>query len=553
MATPIWMRFALKTRRKQPRFFGLKSLSVATLALVIAIPMLAQNQVTLTVDANMDIYRAGAYNDGSDGIAPVVYSFPARGLQTLTFASVSGTWTNSPVVPPFGPDGIDQPPNLFIKGAGPLGGYGSTDFVGGMVGIFLENSLPASAPPALQFYVSNSSDGGIQTDFKTLSPKIGEVFFIGDGLTGTGSGEVQVFAVPVTATHLYLGFVDSCNNTVPGCYSDNSGSLTAIFQLNQYVPDWVEPTLSSAPSARIVAAITYDSATHSTLLFGGSSAFVPGVSYGDTWMWRDGWTQLSPAASPPARGAAGMAYDPTTGTVVLFGGSDNANNGAVFGDTWTWDGVTWTQQFPPVSPAARSTNQSMVYDPVTKTVVLFGGEGADNGDYGGVPYGDTWEWNGRKKTWTQVLPWSSPSPRWAPLAYDAITKTVVLFGGDNGGGDCCRIYYNDTWTWNGVNWTQQSPALSPPARTAQAMAYDTGLGLVIVFGGTSGPPGALNDTWTWNGKTWKQLSLANQPSTRYNSRMDFDPLSDGLVLFGGELSGDTVTNNTWLLVPVPVP
>jgi hypothetical protein len=195
----------------------------------------------------------------------------------------------------------------------------------------------------------------------------------------------------------------------------------------------------------------------------------------------------------------------------------------------------------------------MVYDPVTETVVLFGGEGADNGDYGGVPYGDTWEWNGRKKTWTQVLPSSSPSPRWAPLAYDAITKTVVLFGGDNGGGDCCRIYYNDTWTWNGVNWTQQSPALSPPARTAQAMAYDTGLGLVIVFGGTSGPPGALNDTWTWNGKTWKQLSLANQPSTRYNSRMDFDPLSDGLVLFGGELSGDTVTNNTWLLVPVPVP
>jgi hypothetical protein len=140
----------------------------------------------------------------------------------------------------------------------------------------------------------------------------------------------------------------------------------------------------------------------------------------------------------------------------------------------------------------------MVYNPATETVVLFGGTGADNGDYGGTPFGDTWEWNGRTKTWTQMFPASSPSPRGTTLAYDAISNTVVLFGGDNGGGDCCRIYYNDTWTWDGVTWTQQSPAISPPARTAHSMAYDASLGQVVVFGGTSGPPQALNDTWGWN-------------------------------------------------------
>jgi hypothetical protein len=528
-----------------------KTLAALALAPLAALPLLCQNQVNLTVDATMDIYRAGGYNDGSDGIAPVVYSFPARAFQTLAFSSVSGAWTNSPAVPPFGPDGIDQPPNLHIPGAGPLAGYGSTDFVGGMVGIFLEDSLPASAPPPLQFYVSNSADGGIQTDFKTLSPKIGQVFFIGDGLTGTGSGAVQVFAVPATATHLSLGFVDSCTNIVPGCYSDNAGSLSAIFQLNQYVPDWVDPTLSSAPSAREVAAMAYDSATHSTVLFGGSSAFFPGVSYADTWIWRGGWTQLSPAAAPSERGGAGMAYDPTTETVVLFGGSDNSS-GAVLGDTWTWDGVTWTQQFPPVSPPARSPRYSMVYDAATETVLMFGGIGASTGDYGGVPFGDTWEWKGRTKTWTQQFPSSSPSARDASVAYDPIAKTAVLFGGDNGGGDCCRIYYNDTWTWDGVNWTEQSPASSPTARTAQSIAFDASLGQVVLFGGTSGPPQALNDTWAWNGKAWNQLSMANQPSARYWPVMDFDPLSDGLVLFGGELTGDVVTNQTWLLVPVPI-
>jgi hypothetical protein len=286
-----------------------------------------------------------------------------------------------------------------------------------------------------------------------------------------------------------------------------------------------------------------------TLLFGGSTAFQPGTTFGDTWVWRSGWSQLSPAISPPARLGAGMAYDPTTGTVVLFGGR-NDGNGVPFGDTWTWDGVTWTEQFPRVSPSARSA--PMAYDPLTQTVLLFGGIGASNGDYGGTPIGDTWEWNGRTQTWTQLSPATSPSPRWATLAYDALTKTVVLFGGANGGGDCCNIYYNDTWTWNGVTWTQQSPANSPPPRTAHSMAYDRSLLQVVVTGGYSIPGQGLNDEWAWNGKTWTQLNLPNSPSARYVSNMDYDPLSNGLLLFGGELTGDILTNETWLLVPVPL-
>jgi hypothetical protein len=44
---------------------GPKSLSIATLALMTVVPVSAQSQVTLTVDATMDIYRAGGYNDGT--------------------------------------------------------------------------------------------------------------------------------------------------------------------------------------------------------------------------------------------------------------------------------------------------------------------------------------------------------------------------------------------------------------------------------------------------------------------------------------------------------
>jgi len=524
--------------------------AAATLVAAVSLPA----QIALPVNANMDIYRAGGYNDSSDGIAPAVYSFVASSGKILSFASVSGSWACSTGVPAYTADGTTGGPcfqgGQSIGTTGKFSGYNLTDFVGALAGIFLAEALPGSAPRALRFYVNDASAGGIRTNFKTLSPRIGQVFFIGDGLTGTGTGSVQQFAVPATATHLYLGYVSNCPGaSVPGCYANNVGTLTVVFSVQQYIPAWVQPTLPVAPGVRADIGTAYDTAMGSVLLFGGDNARFPGaVVYGDTWVWRNGWIQLSPASSPPARGVPAMAYDPTTGTVVLFGGRDA--NGVALGDTWTWDGATWTQQFPPVSPPARSTG--MVYDPITETVVLFGGGGNEEPGYGSTVFGDTWEWNGRTKTWTQLFPASSPSPRATVTAYDPITKTVILFGGANGGGDCCRVFYGDTWTWDGVNWTQLSPANSPSARGTQ-MTHDISLGQVVLFGGTSGPPQGLNDTWTWTGKTWQQLTWASQSTGVWGGTMASDPLTGGLVFFGGELTGDVVTNNTWLFVPVPVP
>ena len=533
-----------------------------TLALALsfwgAVLLPAHEQLTLTVDATMDIFQAGGNIDSSGGGAPAAFTFAAQPSRSVTFPRVAGSWTCQTGYPNYSADGetsgycLSAGRSSNFSSVGLLSGYQTTDFVGALVGVFLEDTLPKTAPAGFRFYVTNSSEGGVPTGFLTLSPLIGQVFFIGDGMTATGTGALQTFAVPPTATHLYLGYVDNCmESTVPGCYGDNVGSQSVTVLLRDYVPNWEEPTLFAAPSARIVPSITYDATTASTLLFGGSSAFDPGVNYGDTWMWRSGWTQLFPPTSPSPRGGAGTAYDPTTGTVVLFGGL-NQTDGSVFGDTWIWDGVTWTQQFPPASPAARAVNHSMVYDPITKTVLLFGGFGAYNEDYGGVAFGDTWEWNGTKKIWTKKFPSSSPSPRTTPLAYDPLTRSVVLFGGANGGGDCCRTYYNDTWTWDGFSWTQRFPVVSPPVRTSQSMAYDDNLGAVVVFGGFSIPGQGLNDTWALTGTTWKPLKVSNAPSPRFGSDMDFDPLTDGLLLFGGELTGDFVTNETWLLIPVPV-
>jgi hypothetical protein len=240
------------------------------------------------------------------------------------------------------------------------------------------------------------------------------------------------------------------------------------------------------------------------------------------------WTRQHPATHPPARQNASMAYDAATGTIVLFGGWRDAG-GHYFGDTWTWDGSTWTKQAPATHPSARYF-ASMAYDAATHTIVLFGG-------YGGAgQLGDTWTWDG--STWTKQAPATSPPAEdGASMAYDAATGTIVLFGGY--GSDA-----GDTWTWNGSTWTKQAPATSPAGRYGTSMAYDAATGTIVLFGG-EGPHGVLSGTWTWDGSTWTRQAPATHPSAREDAAMAYDAATHTIVLFGGSIGADVGDTWTW--------
>jgi hypothetical protein len=80
-----------------------------------------------------------------------------------------------------------------------------------------------------------------------------------------------------------------------------------------------------------------------------------------------------------------MTYDPTTATLLLFGG-DNHTTSTEFGDTWTWNGTTWTELSPSKSPSPRD-GAGLAYDQRTGNVVLFGGEQTPTSDLA-----DTWKW-----------------------------------------------------------------------------------------------------------------------------------------------------------------
>jgi hypothetical protein len=283
--------------------------------------------------------------------------------------------------------------------------------------------------------------------------------------------------------------------------------------------------------------MAYDAATGTAVLFGGVNLH---GFLSDTWTW-DGttWTQQHPAVHPFARSEASMAYDATTGTVVLFGGFNNTvPNRITLGDTWTWDGTTWTKQHPAVHPSPRD-EASMAYDAATGTVVLFGGFNGDR------VFGGTWTWDGT--TWTRQAPAASPPARHdASMAYDAATGTVVLFSGL----DRKNNYIDDTWTWDGTTWTQQAPATSPLERAQGAMAYDAATSTAVLFGGDGpGLTGDLADTWTWDGTTWTQQAPATSPLARDSAAMAYDTASSSVVLFGGEntnLKGFVLSDSwTW--------
>jgi hypothetical protein len=288
---------------------------------------------------------------------------------------------------------------------------------------------------------------------------------------------------------------------------------------------WTQQSPATSPPARYSAAMAYDSASSSVVLFGGFNTI---SRLADTWTW-DGttWTQQTPATSPPARYSASMAYDSASGSVVLFGGTGVAG---LLGDTWTWDGATWTQHTPATSPPARYS-ASMAYDSASGSVVLFGGSGS------GGALADTWTWDGT--TWTLQTPATSPSARYsASMAYDSASSSVVLFGGSGSGGAL-----GDTWTWNGTTWTQQTPTTNPPARSAATMAYHGASRSVVLFGGLGSSSTAIGDTWTWDGTTWTQQTTTPRPSARLWASMAYDSASGSVVLFGG-FNGSNL-DDTW--------
>jgi hypothetical protein len=214
------------------------------------------------------------------------------------------------------------------------------------------------------------------------------------------------------------------------------------------------------------------------------------ASDGTTWAW-DGttWTDLviipAPAAQFGHTSHEYLSFDQARQELVLLQ--------STFWDgtqTWTSDGTTWTRRNPSIQPPGPPLDGGVAYDPPSSRVVVFGGldgMGANN-------LSETWTWDGT--TWTHLQPARRPPGGAAMLAYDEDTQEMVLFDAALAApGSTTRTM--STWSWDGSIWSQISAGSGP---IFGEMTYDAGRRELIMVGGNGTMDGGVL-TWTSSGAT----------------------------------------------------
>jgi len=237
------------------------------------------------------------------------------------------------------------------------------------------------------------------------------------------------------------------------------------------------------------------------------------------------WEQIATPTSPPLRNYGGMTFDGVRNRTVVFGGG--LVGPGFRNDMWAFDGQTWTQLAPPVAPGPRG-NFQMVHDGLRDRIVLFGGRGGTG--FNPPLLAETWEFDGT--TWSLITTAAAPSARqWFGMAFDPLRGKVVLYGGQGSG---LTPDSNETWEYDGANWTLRAPTVRPGPLQNAAMCFHRTLNKVVLFSGIDVQVGGTSLTWAWDGVNWAQLPVPGLvPAPRTFARLAYDEGRQAAVLFGG--------------------
>ncbi len=305
--------------------------------------------------------------------------------------------------------------------------------------------------------------------------------------------------------------------------------------------------------------MVYDSAGKQVILFGGSHYSNGYTMYRDTWsldVQRGAWNKAT-TKGPTGRFNMGMAYDGDQSKIVLFGGMGPTGRQ---GDTWVYDiaSKTWVNAYPSTAPHGRS-DPGMTYDAGAKRVILFGGYVDAHLGEPDSASNETWAYDMASNSWSRMNPETSPGARYGcAMVYDSYTKKTLLFGGhfftsspaykDLG-------YDDEVWAYSYLedSWEKLVTDTKPPERYWHALSYDTDLNRVVLFGGNQGGGNDLGDTWVFDCRTnkWSQVASTNNPEPRSLVSMTYDSNVKRTVLFGGAdfTTGSAFSyfNSVWML------
>lgn len=256
-----------------------------------------------------------------------------------------------------------------------------------------------------------------------------------------------------------------------------------------------------------------------------------------------------PGTNPLSCSHAEMVYSTSASKILLLDTGNYPGQSNYLNETVTWSGdaftgnwtIVSTSQIDPLGPLPVRSQFGMGYDSSSTEIVMFGGQGGS--ETAGI-FQDTWTWNGT--VWQQQTPGTSPFGRYRHQMADLHGVGTLMFGGSN-----VLNFLEETWLWQGGvggNWTQLSPGVVPPARVDFAMAGSSAATIILMYGG-KGTNSCFGDTWIWSGTAtgdWIHQTPGTQPPYLADSCMCYDASNSTFVMFGGQTDDGLLPPETWI-------
>jgi hypothetical protein len=304
---------------------------------------------------------------------------------------------------------------------------------------------------------------------------------------------------------------------------------------------------AAMPGARYETRMVYDSKIQRTVMFGGLTALDAGTSkaydLGDTWEWNgQKWILRYTPAAPPARSSHVMVWDSNRQQTLLFGGKyggvyvgTTTTSPTYLNDTWKYTNGTWSKIDTPNSPPRRVIHGG-AFDPIRDRFIVYGGTTIDSAGKTSA-LRDTWEFDGT--TWTQNGD-NGPDVAKPILVYDKARNKVLMLAED--AAVAAHMYSYDA---GAKSWTELKPTTLPPCVNEGMMVYDSTRNVVVYTGGTCVSSGLLEETYEWNGDNWTKVTLNSLAGRVFGGAMAYDEGHQKTVLFGGYYSSGP-RNGTYL-------
>jgi hypothetical protein len=203
------------------------------------------------------------------------------------------------------------------------------------------------------------------------------------------------------------------------------------------------------------------------------------------------WRNLRPVPEPHLGPLRCAAWDSDHEVVVLFGG-EGSQEGTLVYDPYI---NTWTNRHTPDQPAFRSGG-NLAYDPVHQQHILFGSQFTDD------PH--TWAYDLRANRWRDLKPPEQPPTdrNDAVLTYDSLNRVVLAVVKITEGKDENAKHRLETWAFDPARntWTKKDPPREPDAsgNRARLLTFLADEAVAILETRTHPPQGpAEQQIWTY--------------------------------------------------------